>query len=264
MSVHEVAAEGFGKEAGTYEASRPSYPPEAVAWIVEALRAAAGGRVCDLAAGTGILTRLLVPTGAQVFAVEPVAGMRAVLRAKLPSVPVVSGVAEALPLRDASLDGVTIAQAFHWFDAERALAELRRVLRVGGRLALLWNARDRSEPWVDEVWSIMDRVEKRAPWRDHEGTHRRDQEARHDDVLHDAPGFGAVHAARFRHRQPLDHDGVVARVRGVSHVAVLAPAQQIAVLDEVRALLASHPDTSNRDRLEIPYRVDCYWLERTA
>src|SRR5262249_1900961 len=140
----------------------------------------------------------------------------------------------------------------------------RRTLRIGGRLALLWNARDRSEPWVNEVWSIMDRVEKRAPWRDHEGTERRDQEARHVDALHDAPGFGDLHTAQFRHRQTLDREGVVARVRGVSHVAVLAPDAQSAVLDEVRAVLDTHPDTRDRSALEIPYRVDCYWLERSA
>ena len=75
---------------------------------------------------------------------EPVEGMRNELRAPLPDVPCASGVAEALPIASGSLDGVTIAQAFHWFDAERALAELRRALRIGGHVALIWNARDRS------------------------------------------------------------------------------------------------------------------------
>lgn len=262
MSVHEVAAEGFGKEASTYEASRPSYPPDAVSWIVETLRLRPQQVVCDLAAGTGILTRLLLSSGADIVAVEPVEGMRAVLREKLPAVPVASGVAEALPFRDASLDAVTIAQAFHWFDAPCALAELRRVVRIGGGVVLLWNARDRSEPWVNEVWSIMDRVEKRAPWRDHEGAARRDQEARHDELLDGATGFGPLQRAQFWHRQALTPEGVVARVQGVSHVAVLPPDEQGAVLDEVRAVLAAHPDTHGRARLEIPYRVDCYSLRR--
>jgi SAM-dependent methyltransferase len=262
MAVHDVAAEGFGKEADTYERSRPTYPPDAIAWIVDALGVRPGRRICDLAAGTGILTALLASHGSDLIAVEPVPGMRAVLRAKLPQVAVASAVAEALPFADASLDGVTIAQAFHWFDAPRALAELRRALRVGGRVALIWNARERSRDWVNEVWSIMDRVEKRAPWRDHDGTTIHDEHARHERDLHDAPGFGDVHTARFHHEQELDHEGVVARVRGVSHVAVLEPDAQRRVLDEVRTVLRTHPETRDTTTVRIPYRVDAYWLER--
>ncbi len=262
MAVHEVAATGFGREATTYERSRPTYPPDALRWINDALDLRAGRIVCDLAAGTGIFTRLLAPTGASVIAVEPVEGMRAVLRAQLPTVPAASAVAEALPFAPASLDAVTIAQAFHWFDARRALGEIRSALRVGGRVALVWNARDRSRDWVNAVWTIMDRVERRAPWRDHDATTVGDQHARHEAELHDAPGFGPVHTAHFHHEQVLDHDGVVARVQGVSHVAVLPNAAQTRVLDEVRSLLRTHPDTRDRDTVAIPYRVDAYWLER--
>jgi SAM-dependent methyltransferase len=175
-----------------------------------------------------------------------------------------SAVAEALPLANGSVDAVTIAQAFHWFDAERALAELRRVLRVGGHVALFWNARDRSRPWVNEVWAVMDRVEKHAPWRNHDHVATTDSQQRREESLNDAPGFGPVRTAQFRHEQPMTPELVVERVRGVSHVAVLeAPAQQ-AVLDEVREILATHPDTKSRRDLSIPYRVDCYMLERVS
>lgn len=262
--VHEVAAGGFGKEAETYERSRPTYPPDAVAWAVERLRLAPGVRACDLAAGTGILTRLLVPSGASIIAVEPVEGMRAMLRATTPAVPVVSAVAEALPFADASLDAATIAQAFHWFDAPRALAELRRVLRVGGRAVLMWNARDRSRDWVNQVWNIMDRVEKRAPWRDHDGSNGAHEQARHDDALRGAPGFTEPERAEFAHEQTLDHIGVVERVKGVSHVAVLPADEQRSVLDEVRAVLSTHPATRDETLVSIPYRVDAYCLERTT
>jgi len=165
--VHEVAAAGFS-DAADYEAARPSYPPEAVAWFIEHLRIAPGARVVDLAAGTGKLTRLLQPTGADLVAAEPVAGMRDAFRAAVPGIPLVACTAEQLAFRDGSLDAVTVAQAFHWFDHERAIAELARVVRPGGRVGLVWNARDRSVEWVDRVWSIMDRVEKKAPWRDHD------------------------------------------------------------------------------------------------
>lgn len=252
--VHDVAAAGFNDPAD-YEAARPSYPPDAVAWFVEHLRIAPGRRVADVAAGTGKLTRLLVPTGAELLAVEPVSGMRMTFHRLLPDVAVVAGTAEALPLAAGSFDAMTVAQAWHWFDHERASAEAGRVLRKGGRLGLVWNARDRTEPWVDEVWSIMDRVEKRAPWRDHENWR--------DSALHAAmPGFGALHEAEFRHVQRITPEGVVQRVASVSHVAVLSEPEREAVLDEVRDVLATHPAVRARETVEIPYRVDCFWAER--
>jgi SAM-dependent methyltransferase len=254
MAVHEVAEQGFGREAEEYERVRPSYPAEAVAWLVDNLGLGPGRTVLDLAAGTGKLTRLLVPFGAAVLAVEPVDGMRRGFVAAVPGVPMVAGVAEALPVAGESLDAVTVAQAFHWFDADRAFGELARVLRPRGRVGLIWNARDRSSDWVNEVWSIMDRVEKRAPWRDHE----------HGDDSAPRPrgGFGPLHTETFRHEQSITPEGVVGRVASVSHVAVLPPAERQRVLDEVRDVLAHHPDARGRQELRLPYRVDVYWCER--
>jgi SAM-dependent methyltransferase len=254
MAVHEVANEGFGREAETYERARPSYPTDAVAWLTGNLGLEPGRTVLDLAAGTGKLTRLLVPTGATVLAAEPVDGMRRSFAAAVPAVPVMGAVAETLPIPDESLDAVTVAQAFHWFDADRAYAELVRILRPGGRVGMIWNARDRSCAWVDQVWSIMDRVERRAPWRDHE--HRRDAAPDHRS------GFGPPQRATFRNEQSITPTGVVERVASVSHVAVLPPAERQTVLAQVRAVLAEHPDTRGRTELRIPYRVDAFWCER--
>ncbi|HEX5588229.1 MAG TPA: class I SAM-dependent methyltransferase [Acidimicrobiia bacterium] len=255
MSVHDVAATGFEAEADAYERARPSYPPDAVAWLGDALRIAPGSTVVDLAAGTGKFTRLLTGTGAQLVAIEPVDGMRALLRHTQPDVATLSAVAEALPLRGGSVDAIVVAQAFHWFDAERALAELQRVLRPGGRLGLIWNARDRSEPWVDAIWSIMDRVEKRAPWRAH------DKFGASTEAI-GSPRFTPVTAATFHHEHVVTRDEMVDRVRSVSHVAVLPPAAREAVLDEVREVLATDPATAGKTELAVPYRVDAYWAER--
>ncbi len=210
--------------------------------------------VGDLAAGTGKLTRLLVPTGAHLVAIEPVEGMRDVLRRVAPAVAVIAGTAEAMPLRSSSLDAVTVAQAFHWFDADAAFRELARVLRPGGRLGIIWNARDRSVGWVDQAWSIMDRVEKAAPWRDHENWQASSLGAR--------LGFGPLSRATFHHEQVSTAEQVVDRFRGTSHVGVLPAEQQRAVLGEVRELLASHPETRGRAELRVPYRVDCMWCQR--
>jgi hypothetical protein len=107
---------------------------------------------------------------------------------------------------------------------------------------------------VNDVWSIMDRVEKRAPWRDHENWR--------DSALRERPGFGPLHAAEFRHEQTISPAAMVQRVASVSHVAVLPQADRDSVLDEVRAVLRADPQTRNRDELQVPYRVDCYWFER--
>jgi SAM-dependent methyltransferase len=258
LSVHDVAASGFGAEAEAYERSRPSYPSDAVEWIVDALAVPDGGRLCDLAAGTGKFTRLVAAArpAVEVVAVEPVPGMRAMLAASMPTVPVVAATAEAMAFAPGSFDGISVAQAFHWFDAPVALGELHRVLRPGGRLALVWNARDRSVPWVDRVWSIMDRVEKRAPWRDHDEWR--------ETAFVDTPWFGPLHEATFHHEQSLTPDDVVDRIRSVSHVAVLPADEQSAVLDEVRAVLLDDPAiVSTRGTVALPYRVDAFWTERT-
>jgi SAM-dependent methyltransferase len=254
MAVHEVAEEGFGREAEVYERVRPSYPADAVAWLVDNLGLGPGRIVLDLAAGTGKFTRLLAPSGATVLAAEPVEGMRRRFVTAVPGVPMAAAAAETLPIAPRSLDAVTVAQAFHWFDADRAFGEFARVLRPRGRVGIIWNARDRSTDWVNEVWSIMDRVEKRAPWRDHE--HGDDSAPRPRD------GFRPFHAETFRHEQSITPEGVVDRIASVSHVAVLPPAERQRVLDEVRGVLIHHPDARGRSELRIPYRVDAYWCER--
>ncbi len=254
MPVHEVAATGFDSAADAYERARPSYPPDAVAWLTEQLRLGPGRVLVDLAAGTGKLTRLLTSTGAATTAIEPVEGMRRVLAAALPAVPVVAGTAEALPLADRAVDAVTVAQAFHWFDAEAAFVELARVIRPGGGVGLVWNARDRSVDWVDQLWTIMDRVERRAPWRDHD---------RWSDVaLGERAGFGPLRAATFWHTHRVTPDQIRDRIASVSHVAALAEADRQLVLDEITAVLATHPATAGRTELDIPYRVDAYASER--
>ena len=121
-----------------YERARPDYPPEAIAWLAQALDLRAGRTVVDLAAGSGKLTRPLAVLGCEVIAIEPVAEMRAAIG---PTARALDGTAEAMPLPDDSADAVTVGQAFHWFDGPAALAEIERVLRPGGALALVWNRR---------------------------------------------------------------------------------------------------------------------------
>ena len=158
MPTHPTAAAGFGNAAAAYERGRPSYPDHAVAYLAAELGLGPATRVLDLAAGTGKLTRLLVEGGADVVAVEPVAAMRTVLAEAVPGVPALEGTAEAIPLPDGSVDAVTVAQAFHWFDAGTALAEIHRVLRPGGGLGLIWNARGATSEWVAVLRGLVHAV----------------------------------------------------------------------------------------------------------
>ncbi|MGA7053700.1 MAG: class I SAM-dependent methyltransferase, partial [Mycobacterium sp.] len=141
----------FGSAAAAYERGRPSYPPEAIDWLLPA----AAQKVLDLGAGTGKLTTRLVERGLDVVAVDPIPDMLERLRASLPETPALLGTAEDIPLEDNSVDAVLVAQAWHWVDPERAIPEIARVLRPGGRLGLVWNTRDERLGWVRELGQII-------------------------------------------------------------------------------------------------------------
>src|SRR5437763_3088354 len=154
MSLHPGAA-GFARAADVYERARPEYPAAAIVWLADRLGLRPGRVVVDVAAGTGKLTRLLVPAGARVVAVEPQAEMLALLRGAVPEAKALEGTAEELPLPDEAADAVTVASAFHWFDRERALRELARVLRPAGALALVFNTRDPESELQRELTELL-------------------------------------------------------------------------------------------------------------
>jgi len=151
---HHRAASSFAQTADLYERARPGYPPAAVAYLVERLGLRPGRTVLDLGAGTGKLARLLAESGAHLVAVEPLAEMGALVP---PGIETLAGTAEKIPLPDAAVDAVTVAQAFHWFDEETAGAEIRRVLRPGGLLAVLSNRRNDSDPTTRAFGEILAR-----------------------------------------------------------------------------------------------------------
>ena len=252
--LHDAAAQGFPGAAASYDEGRPTYPPKAVARLARELHLRSGRAVLDLAAGTGKLTALLVGTGAEVVAVEPVAEMRAVLEAALPGVRALSGTAEAIPLAAGSVDAVTAGAAFHWFRGDEALQEIHRVLRPGGGLGLLWNVRDTSVRWVARLSELME------PHRGDAPSHRSGvwREAFERTAL-----FGPLGHAEVRHVHRLAPEGVVARVASVSFVAALPEAERESVLSEVRRLLDTDPDTRGREELELPYRTEVYWATAT-
>jgi SAM-dependent methyltransferase len=248
-AIHQAAAVGFDRAAAEYERARPSYPADAVDHVVDRLGIGAGRRVLDLAAGTGKFTRLLVPSGAELVAVEPVAGMRGQLQSVIAGIEVHVGTAEAIPLDDESVDAVVCAQAFHWFDGSQALAEIGRVLRPGGGLAVVFNLRDDSVDWVRRLSEITGVDQAPRPHHDRSRAEFATQVAAHG-------GYGPVEVATFRNRQEMTEDLLVDRVASQSYVGAMADDERTRLLDQVRDLARTHEQLAGRDSFELPYDTE--------
>lgn len=257
MPVPDLAARGFGADPVAYERTRPSYPPDVVAWITAHLRLGPGRTVCDLGAGTGKFTRLLLPTGARVVAIEPVAAMRRVLHEELPGVAVVAAVAEQLPMADASVDAISAAQAFHWFDPPTALAECHRTLRRGGHLALVWNVWDDHQGWQRELRDVVADAGASPQWR--RGHLSRTWVL---DTIAAHGGFTVPARYESVNVQSMSPRAVVARVATTSHIAAKAAPDREAVLDALGEVLETHPETRGRAVLDFHLLVDAYVCAR--
>jgi SAM-dependent methyltransferase len=243
MTVDPVAARAFGAMAEEYQRGRPSWPAGAIAAVLERFGART---VLDLAAGTGKLTEVLAGLAGDVVAVEPVDGMRRVLAARLPGVRALAGTAEAIPLPDGSVDAVLVAEAFHWFDLERAPAEIARVLRPGGGLAVMWNAADdEGEPWFDELVALV--IEHRL---EGSGGMRRDT-VPWREALEAEPRLGPLSDEEVRHEQRIDRDGIVDQIASFSSIGSLPAGRRDAALAAVREVLARH----GVDEVTLRYRT---------
>jgi SAM-dependent methyltransferase len=237
------ATRGF-TTAELYERGRPGYPAAAIARIAERLELRPGRTVLDLAAGTGKLTRLLVPTGANVIAVEPVREMRLELERRVRGIAVLAGTAERMPLTDGYVDAVTVGQAFHWFKPDKALREIHRVLRPGGGVALIWNARDERNPVQAALSEIIDPLEGDTPRRK-----QRDWRS----LLADSGRFERCERALFEHEQIVDEQGLVERVVSISFIASASRDVRTHVEERVRAIArdAEQP-------IRLPYMTELY------
>jgi ubiquinone/menaquinone biosynthesis C-methylase UbiE len=226
--IHPQAQAGFGQAAEVYERARPTYPSAAVDWIVERARLGPGRTLVDVGAGTGKLSRLLTASGARIVAVEPIDEMRAQLLRAAPGVEAVDGTAEELPFADGSVDVVTAATAFHWFDLDRALPEIHRVLRPDGLLVLVWNVRNLDDPLQRSLEELLLTM-RSTP------TSRGEQAWR--EPLARSPLFGEIESRRFGHVQQFTAQDLVDRVHSTSFVAATAQADRDVFLDQVRSLV---------------------------
>lgn len=257
MSEHEspevfgARRVSFGAFAATYDAVRPEWPAETVAWMLGSPPAGVVCRVVDLGAGTGKGTRAIATLGHEVSAVEPSDGMRGALASSLVDLPEevagrissIAGGAEDIPLQTGTFDAVTAFQSWHWFDAEAASVECARVLRPGGWLAMGWHHRSENVEWSRELSDIVERPE----------TQGNDREA--PPVT---PDFEPYETARLNYGMWQSVDDVVRHASTWSYVALHRERER--VLDEVGALGRRVAD--GRGMVEIPMTTRCYRLRR--
>jgi SAM-dependent methyltransferase len=238
----------FGAAAAAYAEHRPGYAGAAVRWVLEPVSGRQPLRVLDLAAGTGKLTAALAGLGAEVTAVEPDPAMLAELRRQLPAVPARNGSAEEIPLPDGSVDAVLAGQAMHWFDMDRALPEIARVLVPGGVLAALWNVDDDRVGWVAALAEISkgrSNITLRR-WRDGTG-HARVQRL----AAARAGLFGPPRTREFPHGQRRTADSLAATVATHSNFLTLPEPDRSRLLARVRDLLHAQPETAE-DEFDLP------------
>jgi SAM-dependent methyltransferase len=226
----------FGSAAAAYERGRPSYPPDAIDWLLPP----DAGKVLDLGAGTGKLTTRLVERGLDVVAVDPITDMLELLRASLPETKALLGTAEDIPLDDNSVDAVLVAQAWHWVDPERAIPEIARVLRPGGRLGLVWNTRDERLGWVRELGQII-------------GS---DRDQGRFNVTLPAP-FTEPQRHQVEWTNYLTPQALIDLVASRSYCITSPTEVRTTTLDQVRELLATHPALANSSGLAMPYVTVC-------
>jgi SAM-dependent methyltransferase len=232
-----INAASFGQVADLYARSRPSYPPQAVDWLLPD----GARRVLDLGAGTGKLTAELFARGLDVAAVEPSAEMLAELSNLLPQVPALVGTAEQIPFPDDSFECVLVAQAWHWVDPAKAVPEVARVLRRGGRLGLVWNERDERVAWVAELSRLLGDEFQPERTTSNLGSH-----------------FGEPEYFETSWTQSITGPGLVDLIASRSYVITAAPHRRAELLAQVQQLLDRHPDLAGRQTFPLPYVTRCY------
>jgi ubiquinone/menaquinone biosynthesis C-methylase UbiE len=252
MPVDPRAERAFGSRADAYDRHRPGWPAKAVERALAELDLGPDSTVVDLAAGTGKLTRELVPRVARVVAVEPSEDMLRQLADAVPEADPVEGTAESIPLDDAAVDAVFVAEAFHWFATPEAVAEIARVLRPRGGLALLWNLYDwGKEEWLDEVGALFG--EHLAPAV---AAADRNRVESWQGAFEGSP-FGPFENFAVRHELRTDTDGLIAHIGTWSPTRMLEETERGEFLRKLEDLLRrAHPSP---DDIAIRFRTQVHW-----
>jgi SAM-dependent methyltransferase len=241
----------FGAVADDYDRLRSGPPPEALDWLLPP----AATDALEIGAGTGILTRLLVERIGHVTAIEPDERMRAVLESTTSGADVQAGVAEDLPVATSSCDVVIAASAWHWVDEARAVPEVARVLRPGGRFALVWSGPDRSVDWMRSLWAggiVFDPEARETVDQRRRGRHVVDLEAAGPSP------FSQPESSLFRWTKPMTREDLVALCGTYSIVITMDHDSRARHLDAMRRFLDEQDFLAGHDVIEVPMRAYCW------
>ncbi|HMD57493.1 MAG TPA: class I SAM-dependent methyltransferase [Solirubrobacteraceae bacterium] len=230
MTLHPLARQ-FASLADVYERGRPEHAPAVAGALCAELGLAREAPVLDLAAGTGKLTRALVAAGLDVTAVEPQESLRSKLAASVGQERVLEGLAEAIPLADDAVAAVTIADAFHWFDRSAALAEITRVLRPAGGLAVVSTVPDwREASWAHDLGELISQARPQHPYFDGPPW---------QEAVREAGGWGEPWEVRVMSSQAADAEQTLAWVSSFSWVAALSEADRAELLARAADLIGA-------------------------
>ncbi|MYS23658.1 Methyltransferase domain-containing protein [Streptomyces sp. DvalAA-14] len=248
----------FGTVAAEYARLRPAPCEAAVDWLLPD----GGRRVLDLAAGAGTLTTLLTERVPEVTAVEPDDRMRAELTARCPAATVLNGTAEALPLPDGRLDAVVVASAWHWFDPARAVPEIGRVLRPGGRLGVVWNSLDTTVPWVAEWYSGL-RPDPATARQDPAQRHTSRGERLRSDLLAPGSPFAEPEERAFSCTRRSTPGDAAALLGTYSRVILLSPEERGQLLATAEQTLRERLGLVGDEEFDLPFRSLCWRTTRS-
>lgn len=254
-AIHSASLAGFSVRTDSYVSGRPHYPQDVRDWLLAELDLGPGKRVLDLGAGSGKFTQPLAETRASVIAIEPSAAMRAAFTRRYPDLPCLAGTASSLPFTEGSFDTVACGQSFHWFSTAAALEEIRRILKPGGSLALVWNVRDETVPWVAALTDLVEPYAGDTP-RFRDGTWR---------DLFPGHGFGPLRETHCTH----SHSGPPARVirdriLSISFIAALDDDTRQRVEADVQAIVDAEPELAGKAQVSFPYRTVMAWASAAA
>lgn len=243
----------FETDSNAYDRGRPEYPQKVIDCLSLMFPILPNSTVLEIGVGTGKFTKLLLESGVNIIALEPLENMRAKFSQLFPTIEILDGVAESIPLPDKSVDHVIVAQAFHWFEGNKALREIHRVLKPQGNLGLVWNLMDHSHDWVKKLAEIIDANDHGTP------QYRTNQWRNAFAGIH---LFSPLQEVHFQHNHPSSPEMVIDRVASISFISMLDEMKRKTVLKQVRNLLESHPDVREKSPINFPYKTDVFFCHK--
>lgn len=250
--IHPTAQQGFGHKeyAQKYENARPNYPESITPWLQQHLQLTPKSQLLDLAAGTGKFTHYLLPITQHITALEPVEEMRNIFKQHYPKIHLVDGVSNKMPLTNGQFDTVVCAQAFHWFSNLETLNEIHRVLKPNGDLILIWNYRDESIEWVQQLSACLSPFEKDTP---------RFHTRQWQDVFSQQNKFITMAEQQLSYQHQGSVEQVVTeRLLSSSFIRILPKNQQLELRHQIESIIQNHLNKTANDQINFPYITYIY------